>query len=96
MLFTGTNEKAILVWLNSDLLTFRFAYSNRFYGSCQLVGRLIQQSSNITLDEDSVAVESTEPRRGEPGALQNLAQVFLRRILAPCRSVDEINRGRAI
>jgi len=75
--FGAINEFARVEWLSEDQHRFRLTYNNLFWGSCQLVGHLIQKDNRPCLDLASISVEQIRVRRGEPELLRKIAINFL-------------------
>jgi hypothetical protein len=79
--FSEINETAALEWLNETDLTFRLSYSNHFWGSCNLVGRLMQDDTHVYVERSSVSIEDIQLKNGNPSVLYGIAVDFLTHVL---------------
>jgi hypothetical protein len=75
--FSEINETAILEWLDEPDLAFRLAYSNHFWGSCHLVGRLRRDNTHVCVERSSVSIEDIQLKKGSPSILYSVALDFL-------------------
>jgi len=89
--FTKVNETARLEWLDVSRLTFRFEYSNRFYGSCSFAAHLRRKRNQLALDQNSLSAEDFTIKRGNPPTLLNLAVLFLNSILLNYRVLEDLD-----
>ena len=90
MQFTDLNETARLEWVDAEDLTFRFEYSNRFYGSCTFVARVVKYHTHWILDRSSLSTEKHAVKRGELPGLLKLATIFLKRLLLRSPSLEAL------
>ncbi len=93
MRFNDVNESGNVNRTDKGASLFRFHYINDFYGSCTFKARVVaQRHLPLRLEDDSVALETYEVKKGTLPLLLRISKTFFRRMLGKYSSVGQLGR----
>ena len=80
MRFNDVNECGNVNRTDKGASLFRFHYINDFYGSCTFKARVVDKRHlPLRLEDDSVALETYEVKKGNPALLLRISKTFFRK-----------------
>ena len=93
MRFNDVNECGNVNRTDKGASLFRFHYINDFYGSCTFKARVVDKRHlPLRLEDDSVALETYEVKKGTLPLLLRISKTFFRRMLGKYSSVGQLGR----
>ena len=91
MHFEDINESGKIERIAKDRPLFRFEYVNNFYSSCTFTARIVERKGQpLSLDVNSISVETQEIKKGSLRTLLSVAKVFFKAKLVEYSSLEQL------